>query len=169
MLEDLRENIRKALFIEPLGDITDPVRSATEITIRQQEMLKNAGASIGRLKSELIEPLVRAVVDILSSLGKMAPIIVDGKEVTIKQMSPLAKAEDLEDFQNSQLWWSNVAQLPPEVMMGSVKIEDLPRFWQQKLGVPANLVRSNEEREALAQQVQQAAEIQLEQGGGDVG
>jgi len=164
VLEDLRNNIRKALFIDPLGDIQDPVRTATEITIRQQEMLKNSGASLGRLKTELIEPLVVAIVDILSSLGKIPEITVDGKEVTIKQMSPLAKAEDLEDFQNSQLWFSNVSQLPPEVMMGSVKVENLPRFWQEKLSLPASLVRTDEERQMLAEQVQQAAEAQLQAG-----
>jgi len=166
VLEDLQAGIRKALFVDPLGEVTDPVRSATEVMIRQQEMLKNAGASIGRLKTELVEPLVAAVVDILQSLGKIPQIKVDGKEVTIKQTSPLAKAEDLEDFQNSQLWFSNITQLPEEVVAGSVKIEDLPRFWQQKLGVPADLVRTDEERKMLADQVQAAAQQQLEQGGG---
>lgn len=165
LLQDLQAGIRKALFADPLGEITDPVRSATENLIRQQEMLKMSGASIGRLKSELIEPLVAAGIDILRSRGKVAAIVVDGKEVTLKQTSPLAKAEDLEDFQNSQVWFQNVAQLPPEVVAGSVKIEDLPRYWQQKLGVPADLVRSDAERKQLAETVTEAAEQQIEQGG----
>lgn len=165
VLEDLQAGIRRALFVDPLGEITDPVRSATEVMIRQQEMLKNAGASIGRLKSELVEPLVAAGIDILQSLGKIAPIKVDGKEVTIKQSSPLAKAEDLEDFQNSQMWFANIAQLPQEIVAGAVKVEELPRYWQQKLGIPADLIRTDEERNMLAQQIQAAAQQQLESGG----
>lgn len=165
VLEDLQAGVRKALFTDPLGEITDPVRTATEIMIRQQEMLKSSGASIGRLKSELIEPLVTAGIDILRSLGKVAPINVDGKEVTIRQTSPIAKAEDQEDFQNSQLWFQAISQLPPEVVAGSVKIEELPRFWQEKLNIPADLVRTDEERQALAEQVKQTALMQAEAGG----
>jgi len=166
VLQDLQTSIKRALFVDPIGEITDPVRSATEIMIRQQEMLKNAGASIGRLKRELIEPLVAAGIDILQSLGKIAKIKVDGKEVTIKQSSPLAKAEDLEDFQNSQLWFANISQLPQEIVAGAVKVEELPKYWQKKLGVPSELIRTDEERSLLAQQIQSAAQQQLEGGMG---
>ncbi len=164
VLDDLQNSIRKALFADPLGDFDDPVRTATEIMLRNQEMLQNQGASFGRQKTELIEPLVNAVMDILTSLGKTAEISVDGREVTIKQTSPLAKAEDLENFQNSQVWFSSVSQLPPEIVAGSVKVEELPRFWQEQLGVPAELVRTKEERDALAKQIQEAAGQQLEGG-----
>lgn len=165
VLEDLQNNIRKALFADPLGEITDPVRSATEQMIRQQEMLKRSGASIGRLKSELIEPLVAAMVDIARSRGEIAPIVVDGREVTIRQTSPLAKAEDIEDFQNSQIWWQNVSQLPETVVLGSVKIEDLPGYWQEKLNVPASLVRDEQERQQLGQVLTETAQQQGGEGG----
>ena len=114
---------------------------------------------------ELVEPLVAACIDILSGLGKIAQIEVDGKQVTIKQNSPLAKAEDIEDFQNSQLWFSNVANLGslagPEVIMGTVKIEDLPKYWAEKLGVPSSLVRDETERKQLADTITAAAEAGL--------
>ncbi len=162
VLEDLQNNIRKALYIEPLGDITDPVRSATEIMIRDQERLRNSGASLGRLKTELIEPLVAAGIDILSSLSQVADIVVDGKMVSIKQTSPLAKAEDQEDFQNSQVWFSSIVQLGqligPEAIMGSVKIEELPSYWAEKLGVPVDLMRTEAERKKIAQAAMQAAQ-----------
>lgn len=166
VLEDLQANIKKALFADPLGEITDPVRSATEQMIRQQESLKNSGASFGRLFSELVEPLVEAVTDILSSRGKLPKIRVDGREVSVKQVSPLAKSQSLDDFQNSQVWFSTVGQLPPEVVAASVKVEELPKYWQEKLGVPAALVRTDNEREEAAGQIQEAAVQQL--GGGGV-
>jgi len=165
ILSDLQENIRKALLVDPLGDITDPVRTATENIIRNQEALKLQGASIGRLKSELVEPLVAAVVGILNSRGKLADFKVDGREVTIRQESPLAKSESLEDFQNSQVWFNAVASsLPPEVVAASVKVEDLARFWADKLGVPASLVRTEDEVKQLAEVVQEAAQTGLEAG-----
>ena len=165
ILEDLQTNIKKALLVDPLGEVTDPVKSATEQIIRNQESLKLQGASLGRLKSELIEPLVNAVVDILRGLGKMSEFTVDGNEVTIKQQSPLAKAEDLEDFQNSQVWFNSLQALPEEVVAGVVKVEDLPKFWADKLGVPASLIRDEEEIQRLASAVSEAAESGLETGG----
>lgn len=153
VIEDLQNSIKKSLLSDPMGEIDDPVRTATEQMMRMQEALKDRGASFGRLKTELIEPLVAAVVDIMSSLGKMAPIRVDGKEVTIKHQSPLAKAEDMEDFQQSQVWFSIISQLPPEIVGGSVKVEELPKFWARKLSVPMELIRTDAERDQLAKAV----------------
>jgi hypothetical protein len=168
ILEDLQEGIKKALFADPLGEVTDPVKSATEQMLRTQEALKNRGASFGRLKSELIEPLVKAGVDILQGLGKMPEISVNGKEVTIKHTSPLAKAENLEDFQNSQVWFSNVGQLPEAVVAATVKVEDLPRYWQEKLDVPADLVRTKTETKQVTDLITTAAQAGI-QGGTNVG
>jgi len=163
LLKDLQESIRKALFADPMGDLTDPVRSATEIMLRNQDLLRNQGASFGRQKVELIEPVINAVIDILKSLGKVPDIKVDGKEVAIRLTSPLAKAEGQEDFQNSQIWFNSIAQtLPPEVVAGSVKIEELPRYWQETLGVPASLVRTEEETKQIAETITQAAEQNIE-------
>lgn len=166
LLEMFQNSIRKGFFSDPLGEITDPVRSATENIIRNQEFLKQSGASIGRLKSELIEPLVAACVDILIQRGKMPDISVDGKDVTIKQASPLAKSEDLENFQNTQLWLSTMAQFVPQEIIGlKVKVENLPSEFQKQLGVNPELLRSEAETQQVAKQVQAAAENQLQQQG----
>ena len=164
ILEDLQNNIRKALFAEPLGDLTDPVRTATEVMLRNQEMLQNQGASFGRQKSELIEPVITAVIDILQSLGTIPELSVDGKEVTIRLSSPLAKAESMEAFQSGQVWFQSISVLPPEVVAATVKIEDLPRKWAEDLGIPAELVRSKEEVQQITETVQQAAEQSIEGG-----
>lgn len=162
-IERLQDRIEKGLFSNPLGDVTDSVKSATEQTIRLQEMLKDSGASFGRFKSELLEPLSVAGVDILSTRGLIPVIRVDGKEVTLRQESPLAKAEDLDDFQSSMTWFSTVSQLPPEIVAGSVKVEDLPGYWAEKLNVPAKLIRTETERKDFADKVVQAAEAGLDE------
>lgn len=165
LLESYQESIRKAFFSSPLGEISDPVRSATENILRNQEFLKNAGASIGRLKTELIEPLVNACVDILKERGKIPEINVDGKEVTIRQESPLAKSEGVENFQNTQLWLSTLANfVPPEVLALKIKIEDLPGKFQEQLGTDPTLIRSEAETQNVAKTVQDSAEATLEGG-----
>jgi len=167
VLEDLQNSIKKSLMADPMGEIQEALRTATEQVMRMQEALKDRGASFGRLKSELIEPLVAATVDILSSLGKMAKIRIDGREVTIKHESPLAKAEDMEDFQNSQVWFSTTSQLGPEIVGGTVKVEELPGYWARKLNVPAELIRTDAERQLLAENImQQAQQAQIMEGAG---
>ena len=144
--------------------------------LRNQENLKERGASFGRLKSEFVEPLVAAVVDILVKRGILTKMRIDGKQVTIQHESPLAKAEDMEDFQNSQVWMSSIAQLASispiagNMIPATIKIEELPRYWQQKLGIPAELIRTEQERQQVAEAAQQAAQASLAaQGGGEGG
>lgn len=166
VLEDLQNSIKKALLSDPLGEVTDPVKSATEQLMRKQRDLEDRGASFGRLKSELIEPLVAAVVDILQALGKLPKMRVDGKEVTMRQESPLAKAEGLEDFRNEQVWMSHLQQtLPPEVILGTVRVEDIPKETAKLLGVSADRIRTDDERKQFGKVIQSAAQTQLEGGG----
>jgi hypothetical protein len=169
ILSDLQNNIKEVLFDDPMGDITDPVRSATEIQARLREMLKQAGASLGRQNTELLSKVVAAGVDILQGRGKIPKMKIDGKEVTIKYTSPLARAADLEDFENSQVWFENVKGLGqvagPEVVLATVKVEELPEYWSTKLGVPSNLVRSKQEKEQFAKTAVEAAQTIQQQGG----
>ena len=167
ILADEQASIREALFANPLGEVTDPVKSATEQMLRMQEALKQRGASFGRLKTELVEPLIAAEVDILGELGQIPDIKVDGKQVTINMTSPMAKAEDMEDFQNFQVWWGSIATLPPEIVAGSVKVEDIPKYTQEKLSVPSELIRSEDERATFGQAVMAAAQTQLGGEGGE--
>ena len=45
MLEMMQNNIRKSLFSDPMGELSDPVRSATEQVMRNQEFLKQSALS----------------------------------------------------------------------------------------------------------------------------
>lgn len=154
ILEDLQSNINRALFANPLGEIDDPVKSATEQMLRTQEMLRTSGASFGRLNTEKIKPIVERAVDILSSLGRLPKMRVDGKEVGIQMQSPLAKAEAMEDFNNFQVWFAQMSQLPPEVFALGAKLENIPNWTAGKLGLPTNeLARTEEEIKAAGQKI----------------
>ena len=169
ILEDLQANINKALFANPLGEVDDPVKSATEQMLRTQDMLKSSGTSFGRLNTEKVKAIVTRGVDILSSNGRLPPLKVDGKEVSIKMQSPLAQAEAQEEFQAFQVWFAQMQQLPPEVMALGAQIENIPAWTAGKLGLPiADLARSPEEIKAASEQIMQAAQQQqpVEQGNG---
>lgn len=158
IIADLQNNIRKALMIDFLGDVGDPVKSATEQMIRRQEALEQRGASIGRLYTELINPLIAACVEILQNRGLLPKFNVDSKEVKIKAVSPIAKAENIEDYQNLQNWLAGMQALQPEVILASVKMEDIPKYTAEKLGVPVSLIREEAEREEIMNNIMQQAQ-----------
>ena len=155
VLEELRSAIQKAFFVDPMGEISDPVRSATEQTMRMQEFLKDQGAAIGRLRTECVEPVVLAVVDILRGRGKLPKQVkVDGKEVKIIHNTVLTQAEQQEDYQALMTWASAVfSLLPPEAAMGLVKVEELPAGMADMLGVSSKYTRSKGEQGELTKMV----------------
>jgi len=164
VLSDLRNRISKSLFSDPYGNTEQPVKSATEMSLRSQELLMDAGSAFSRLQSEFIEKIIKSVVYILREEGKIPDIQVDGREVTIKHTSPLARAQDQEDQIAMQQFMQMGAAFGPEAFALGAKIEDSVTWIGQKLGIEQKLLRTEQERiemqekaaQAMAQQQQQA-------------
>lgn len=164
-IEQKQELITKVLFGMPLGSITKtPVRTATEISERANETFEMTSAAFSRFQTELLERLIKRIVDVLQKAGKIAPIVVDGKEITIKFTSPLAKQQDRVDIQTITDTAQAIAAtgIPAESIGQSIKYEDIPAYIAENMGLPAKLIRSEAEREAY--KVQQAQAIQTQTG-----
>ncbi|MGB2191022.1 MAG: portal protein [Luminiphilus sp.] len=156
VLDDLRKRINKALFAEPFGEVDSPVRSATEMAIRNQELVQDSGSAFGRMQTEFVEKIIKRAVSILKRAGKIPDIRVDGKEVTIKHTSPLARAQDQDDLVAVNQYLQTVGQLGPEVLGLGTKLEEFPGYIGKKLGLDADLLRTEVEREEMAQTAMQA-------------
>lgn len=63
---DMREWIYKGFMIDPLGEITSPVKSATEISIREKRAQRSASTDISRLINELPRQVYEVAAKILS-------------------------------------------------------------------------------------------------------
>jgi len=153
VLADLQASINDALFANALGPVEGPTKSATEISIRQQELVQIAGATFGRLQTELLEKLVKRGVYILQRLGKIPEFNIDGKEVTLRYESPLARAQDAEEIQNIQRWIEMSSQLGPELFMGTQKVEEIPNKIGELLGVPADFKREDADKQQMMEMV----------------
>lgn len=157
VLSDMRDRIQKTLFADPFGAIEDiKGRSATEMTLRNQELVMNAGAAFSRLQSEFIEKIIKRAVYILKKNGKIPDIRVDGKEVTIKHTSPLARAQDQEDLIAVQQWIELGAAVGPEVFGLGAKVESLPNYIGKKLGIDQDLMRTEAEKKEIQEKAAQA-------------
>lgn len=170
VIEEMQDAIRKAFFVDPMGDLSDPVRSATEQTIRMQEFLKDQGAAVGRLRTELVNPVVLAFIDVLKARGKLPKVKIDGKEVKILHNTQLVQAEKQDDYVALTNFLSGVAAtLGPEVLMGTVKVEDVPEGMADMLGVSSRYLRDKTERAKIIQGLQQGlANEARQQGGGQL-
>jgi len=156
ILDDLRKRINKALYAEPFGELDQPVKSATEMALRNQELVQDSGSAFGRLQSEFVEKVIKRTVSVLKQAGKIPPITVDGREVTIKHTSPLARAQDQDELVAMNQYLATVSQLGPEIMGLGTKLEDLPQWLGKKLGIESDLLRTEAEREELAEQAAMA-------------
>jgi len=163
LINDYRQIINEFMYAQPFGSIQEtPVRTATEMGIRNQDLIQSSLSSFGRMQSEMLEPLIKRVVDILVKNGKLPPLRIDGREVTIKFTSPMAKIQDMEELQNFNQFMQEMAMLPPDYFEGTIKLEDVPQWKAEKMGIPQKLMRNKAEQEEMKQNI---AKAQMMQGG----
>lgn len=167
-VEDLRANIRKGLFLD-MRDPTGPVRSATEVAIEQRELAQRIGSSFGRLQTEMLEPILKRVVNILIRNGKIPAIRINGQEITIKFTSPLAQAQEQSELIAAQQAVEFVAMTTgPEMVPMVYDVNKFGLFAADKTGMDPDLVRTKGEiakaQQALLQQAQAQQDAALEAG-----
>ncbi len=147
VLTQLQEVIKTALF-QHLRDPAGPVRTATEIAIDDRELVNQAGSSFGRLQTEVVEATAVRGTDILGRRGDMARMRIDGRQVTLKHLSPLARAQDMDDLLTLE---RTLTSAPEESIALGIKMEDLGAWVADKTGLDPRLVRDEAERRDLQQ------------------
>jgi hypothetical protein len=162
-IQELQNAIKVALFND-LRDPTGPVRTATEIAIEARELAKRIGSAFGRLQTEVLVPILKRVVNILTRRGLITPIQLEGRDIDIKFTSPLARAQDSEDLLSVQQAVQFVLETAgPEQVMMAFKTENFGTWAAEKTGMSSELVRSESEKQQIIQAGAQAAQMQQEQ------
>lgn len=163
IIQDLRMNVKRMMLDDSLPPDNMSARSATEIVERMRELATNLGAAYGRLITETMVPMVRLILDIMSEEGLIEmPLTVDGLEVQIIPVSPLAQAQNLDEVQNTLQWVSISSQLGPDAQatVNRVAVSD---YVADQLGIPIGLRTSADDRAEIAQLGQQFLEAQTAQ------
>ena len=157
VLKDQRNNIKKALYNDMLGmpNQSTPM-SATEAAERQADLSRQIGAAFGRLQAELVTPVLQRVVYILKKQGRIKIPKVNGREIKVTSSSPLAQAQYQQDVATVDRFLAMIqGRVGPELTNLIVDQMKVAKYVAKKLGVPEELVRSEEEMQAAAQQMQQ--------------
>ena len=100
-LEQRRQAIRAAFYVDQLILGQGPQMTATEVIQRTEEKMRLLGPVLGRLQAELLQPLIGRCFEILSAQKAFAPApaaLRDGN-IDIEYVSPLAKAQRSGDIQ----------------------------------------------------------------------
>tara|TARA_R110002020_G_scaffold299886_2_gene515551 strand:+ start:1113 stop:2711 length:1599 start_codon:yes stop_codon:yes gene_type:complete len=170
VLEDMRANIKKALYMETLGRPEGTPMTATEVAERMADLSRQIGSSFGRLQSEFVIPVLRRVIRILKEQGRIELPIVNGREVKIQAVSPLARSQYQQDISDINRFHEIIGTtFGPQVLNLIVKQDEVARHIGKLMNIPEKLLRDSQEQQELAQEMQSMAQQgQLEGEGNDL-
>lgn len=165
MEEQRRQAIRQAYFVDQLLMEQSVQMTATEVMKRNEEKMRLLAPVLGRLQSEMLRPLISRSFAILMRQGMLPPAPEDlqGLEIDIEYVSPLAKAQRGQDVQaivQAMEILSPLNQLAP--VMDLLDTDAMAKHIADVLGVPSKVLRSTGEVEQLRQDRQQAQQAQEE-------
>ena len=157
VINDLRMNIKKIMLDDTLPPDNMSARSATEVAERMKELAQNLGSAFGRLITETMIPIVQRILYVMDERGLIEmPLKVNGLEVKVSPVSPIAQAQNLGDIEKIMNWVQLSASLGPEGQM-AVRTGSISDYVADKLGIPAELRTTDAERQQMMEQAQQAA------------
>lgn len=160
VINDLRMNIKKIMLDDTLPPDNMSARSATEIAERMKELAQNLGSAFGRLITETMVPLVSRILSVMDERGMIElPLKVNGLEVKVQPVSPIAQAQNMGDIEKVMQWVQLSASLGQDGQM-AVRTGAIADHVADKLGIPAELRTTQEERQ---QMIEQMAQMQMAQ------
>ena len=128
------------------------------------ELSRQLGSVYGRLQAEFVFPVIRRVIYLLKKQGRIELPEVDGREVQIRSVSPMLRAQRNEDISQHINFATVVGQLfGPELVQTIINPSKYTQKLSQWYEVDQSLLRDESEQNQLAAQ---AAQQQMGQAGG---
>ncbi len=157
-VNDMRIQIKDALFDNPLQPVNSPVPTATEIMVRQQSFMEEIGPAFGRLSVELMPAIIKRTIFIGQKRGYLpADLIIDNKKISIKYKSPLVRSMAVQKIQNLQNYIQIMQPiLGQQLTLGTLNIAQLPQWLSDKLDVDEALVKTPGQVQLLVEQMMDA-------------
>jgi len=160
-----REAIARMFHVDQLQIQANRTMTATEVLQRNEEKMRILGPVMGRIQSELLEPMINRVFLIMlrNRLFKEAPAILANQEIDIEYVSPMALAQKGQELQNVMRGlelFGSLAQTMP--VMDYIDENGLVKQLVQTLGLPARMIKSDKEVQAIRMERQEAQQQQMQ-------
>jgi len=175
MEEQRRDAIRQNFFVDQLLSVQGPQMTATEVIQRNEEKMRILGPVLGRLQSELLQPLITRCFNILlrNNKFKEIPEFIGEQNIEIEYVSPLAKAQKTGELQALMRGIEIMGALQNVApVFDYLDTDNIVNHIKDVLGIPAKILKSKGEVQKIraekeqqmmqqqqAQQEMQAAEI----------
>jgi len=175
-IQRLQESIKESFFVNQLELKDSPAMTATEAQIRYELMQRLLGPTVGRMQSDFLGPMLSRTFNIEARAGRLPPppqIVIDANaEYDVEYTGPAARSHKQEEIISTQRWLQSLAeyaQVDPSVL-DVVDTINMPQQMGIRGGVPAIMMRSNDQIEAIRkdreqQQKDASAAMQTEQDG----
>ncbi len=167
MEEQRRQAIREAFYVDQLiTPQSGPRMTATQTLQLAEERMRILGPVLGRLQAELLQPLISRTFELLLRNRQLpeAPEMLQGQNIDIEYVSPLAKAQKLTDLQSTMRGLEVMMQMGEIAPVGDyIDTDGLIKYIAEVTGMPAKILRSEEEVAELQEQKQAQAAQQAQQ------
>lgn len=160
---DLRMQINKLMYADPLGPMETTPRTAFELSIRQRNLAEEIGPMFTRLQQEFMEPVINRIIYILQARGLLPKLVIDGKVVTARYKSPLTQSQGQQDVDTFLRYQQTMqAIVGAESAIVYLKPEQIGVWTAEKMGVDSTLINSKEDMKALFDQQNEEAQQEKE-------
>ena len=164
MEQQRREAISQTFHVDQLLITENRNMTATEVVQRNEEKMRILGPVVGRLQSELLQPMIIRIFNIIlrNNLLPDAPEILLNQEIDVEYVSPMAQAQrgqELSSIVRGLELFGQIGQVAP--VTDYIDPQGLVKHLIKILGLPARMIRSDNEVEELAQQKAEAQQQQM--------
>jgi hypothetical protein len=168
MEEQRRKAVRENFFVDQLMMQNGPQMTATEVVQRNEEKMRILGPVLGRLQSELLQPLITRCFNILMKNKKFPemPQALGATQIEIEYVSPLAKAQKTGELQALMRGFEIFGQLQNVApVMDYLNTDVIVTYVKDVLGFPAKILKTKSQVGQIRQQrqIQQQQQAQVQQ------
>jgi len=168
--QELVQAVNDALNTNPIVPNTSADKTATEISARQAEWLRQNQAMAGRLEKELCRQVVEKCWRILHSFGVVPIPEINDKDISVEFESAIKDMQGLQEAQKAAQATQMMAQiLGPQGATAGIthgyQTEEVATWILEKLNVDPKIIRDELSRRKQMQYMQQQAQVQQQQSG----
>lgn len=149
LVDQRKQAIRNAYFIDPLLFREGPQMTATEVMQRQEEKLRLIGPQIGRIQTEYLNPLISRIYGLLQRSNRLPELpeeiadLVEAGGLEIEYTAPLVKTQRSQEpaaLQRTLEVMLPLAQADPTIL-DNIDPDSAFRVVADIYGVPYSILR----------------------------
>lgn len=164
---ELQSSINRVFYVDQLELKDSPAMTATEVQVRYELMQRLLGPTLGRMKTDFLDPLIQRTFNAkyrAGKLGELPPGATIDDIYAVEYTGPFARAQKIDTARSAMEWLAylaQVAELYPEAL-DIPDIDNISRGLAKLTSVPIEFIKNETKvkTERKKRQEQQQAQQQ---------